>query len=50
MSQSVTVLAKRIMDKWSRMVFGISTSFYEGQRHGDEDEDEDLGSGERHHD
>ena len=22
-------LAKRILDKWSRMVFGISTSYYE---------------------
>jgi len=40
----VTVLAKKIMDKWSRMVFGISTSYTEGNgRNGDEEEEDELG-------
>lgn len=35
---SVQDLAKRILDKWSRMVFGISTSYYEMARGADDDE------------
>lgn len=32
-------MAKRILDKWSRMVFGISTSYYDaGRRSLDDDE------------
>jgi len=31
--------AKRIYDKWSRIFFGISTSFFEGDRIADDDED-----------
>ena len=33
-------LAKRIIDKWSRMVFGISTSYTKGQ-YIEEDEEDD---------
>ena len=35
----VLEMAKRILDKWSRMFCGITTSFYDGGRYGD-DEDE----------
>lgn len=34
----VVDLAKRIEDKWSRMIFGISTRYYEGERHRDDDD------------
>ena len=38
------------MDKWSRMVFGISTSYHEGGgRHADEDDDDELTSGSNHY-
>jgi len=30
-------LAKRILDKWSRMFCGISTSFYDAGRAADDD-------------
>ena len=50
MSQSVTILAKRIMDKWSRMVFGISTSYHEGGgRHADDDDDDELTNSSHHY-
>jgi len=29
--------AKRIYDKWSRIFFGISTSFYDGGRNDEDD-------------
>lgn len=34
----VVDLAKRIEDKWSRMIFGISTRYYDGDRGRDDDE------------
>ena len=35
----VLEVAKRILDKWSRMFCGISTSFYDAGRFGDDDDD-----------
>ncbi len=38
---SVTELAKRIVDKWSRMIFGISTTYYDPGRDEDDDTEAD---------
>lgn len=40
-------LAKSIVDKWSRAVFGISTSYYDAVRGGGDDDDLDNSTGDQ---